>query len=81
MVRTADAWMTLGCARPLEEGDDRTRLSHLIAKIEVIAAGIIEVDRLLDKPQAEHLGIEIYRSLCIRTDDGDMVYSLNGKRG
>lgn len=44
---------------PREEGHDRARIASLIAEIEVIGAGIVEIHSLLDEALAENPGVEI----------------------
>ena len=52
MMGTANTRMASRCIRPLEEGDDRAGMAHFIAKVEVIATGIIEINRLLHEAQS-----------------------------
>src|SRR5262249_50548173 len=44
---------------PREEGEDGAGLALLVAVIEVIGAGIVEVDGLLHQAQAERAGVEV----------------------
>ena len=44
---------------PREEGQDRAGPARLVAVIEVVGAGIVEVDGLLDEPKAERAGVEV----------------------
>ena len=46
-------------ALPCEEGQDRARMASGIAVIEVIGAGIVEIDGFLDQAQAKRSIIEI----------------------
>src|SRR5262245_41091114 len=41
-----------GCVFPREEGQDRPGCAGLITVVEMIGAGIVEVDRLFHEPQA-----------------------------
>src|SRR5262249_32651803 len=47
-----------GCAFPWKEGQDRSGCPGLIAIVEVIGAGIVEVDRLFHEPETEYARIE-----------------------
>ena len=40
-------------AGELEEGQDRARRAALVAEVQVVDVGLVEVDRLLDQAQAE----------------------------
>ena len=46
-------------ALPCEEGQDRARMAGRIAVVEVIGAGVVEIDRLLDQAQAKRPRVEI----------------------
>jgi hypothetical protein len=61
-------------SRPREEGQDGTGAAALIALVEVIGRRIIEVDRLLDKAQAEavRIKIEIFQGIA-----GDCRHMMN----
>src|SRR5260221_9606859 len=45
-------------ARPFEERDQRSGASDLVAEVEVVAVRVVEVDRLLDKQEADPYAIE-----------------------
>src|SRR5690606_32707176 len=47
-----------------------------VSKVEVVAAGIVKVHRLLDQAQTEHAGVEIDRALGIAAYNGNVVESL-----
>src|SRR5262249_49032741 len=61
-----------------KEGDERARLSGLIAIVEVIRTRIIEVDRLLDEPEAENARVEVDVGLRIDGNGRDVVNTGNG---
>src|SRR5205085_5365010 len=65
VVCAADTRMALWCIRPLEEGDGGTRVTDFIPKVQVIAARVVEIDRLLHKALAKYLGVEAHRALGI----------------
>jgi len=67
-----------GGARPDEEGHDRARPSELVAVVEVVRAGVVEVDRLLDQPQAQHPDVEVDVALGVAGDRGHMVDARHG---
>ena len=59
LLRLADAERALCGVLPWEERQHRAGLALLVAIIEVIGAGIVEIDGLLDEPQAERAGVEV----------------------
>src|SRR5215468_8096852 len=46
------------CVLPWKEGQDRPRCAGLITVVEMIRAGIVEVDRLFHEPEAKHARVE-----------------------
>ena len=75
VMRPADAGLAARCVRPLEKGDRRAGFAGLVAEIEVIAAGIVKIDRLFDEAQPEHLRVEIDRPLRVRADQRYVMQS------
>ena len=73
MVCAADAPVPLRRARPLEEGDGGAWRAALVAEVEMVAARIVEVDRLLDQPQPQHARVEIDRALRVHAHNGYVV--------
>src|SRR3954464_13906493 len=63
-------------ARELEPREDRTWRARLVAEVEVVRLGLIEVDRLLDEPQPQHIGVELDVPLSVAGDHGDVVKAL-----
>ncbi len=61
---------------PREEGEDGAGRAGLIAIIEVIGAGIVEIDGLLHQPQAEGLGVELDIAARIAGNRGDVVDAM-----
>jgi hypothetical protein len=45
--------------RPGKEGEDGAGSACVVAEIEVVATGIVEVDCALDETEAQHLGVEV----------------------
>jgi len=76
----ADAGASVRDAGPFEECDRGARPALLVAKVQVIGTGIVEVDRLLDETQPEHGRVEIDRPLRVERADCDVVQSFNGHR-
>ena len=64
-----------GGAGPREEGQDGARGAEIVTEVEVVAAGIVEVDGALDEAEAEQFGIEVESALRIRGDGGDVMKS------
>ena len=58
---------------PREESEDRPGGADRIAEVEVVAAGIVEVDRALHEPQPKHPGVEIEIALRLAGDRGDVM--------
>src|SRR5262249_55505327 len=49
-----------------KERENRARMSRLVSVIEMIGAGIVEVDRVLDQAKADNLRVEV--DICLRID-------------
>ena len=65
--------MALWCVGPLKEGDDRARVADLVTEVEVVAAGVIKVDGLLDQALPQDTGIKIDILLGISHYSSEMV--------
>ena len=72
-VDHAVAGLAEGRAGELEEGQDRAGRAALVAEVQVVDVGLIEVDRLLDQAQAEHARIEVDVARGVRGDRRDVV--------
>jgi hypothetical protein len=48
-------------------------VAEIVAEVEVVGLGIVEVDGALDQPEAEHAGIEVQVALGITRDGGDVM--------
>src|SRR5690606_386258 len=77
VVRPADARATACGGRPLEERDSRAGAANLVAKIQMIGVGQVEVHRELDQPQAEHARVKIDGALRLSADQRNVVQTLN----
>jgi hypothetical protein len=73
LLRFADSEPAGRRALPGEKGEDRARMAGRIAIVEVIGAGIVEIDRLLNQAQAERPGIEIEVAARRARDAGHMM--------
>jgi hypothetical protein len=85
MMGTANSGAATGRTRPFEVGDGRARPAGLSAEmlggeIEMVAARIVEVDGLLDQAQTKNACVEVYRSLGIVADKGDVMKTLNAHK-
>ena len=67
------------CPGPREERHDRAGVADLVSEVEVIGLGIVEVDGLLDEPQAEHARVEGEGSARIAGDGGDVMNAEEGE--
>ena len=67
--------MSAPCARPGKECQDRPRRASRIAKVKVVRARIIEIDRALDQTQPEQSDIKIQVVLRIVGDGGNVMKS------
>src|SRR3954451_2770518 len=73
MMRLADTAASGWGPLPGKEGQDGARPASLVAIIEMISAGIVEIDRLLDEAQAEVAGVEAKIPDGITGNRGDVV--------
>ena len=78
LLRLADSGPSRRHMGPGEEGQDGAGPPGLVAEIEVIGAGIVEVDGLLDEPQAERPGVEVAVAAGVAGDRGDVVDAVLG---
>lgn len=65
-----------GGTRVLEEGQVGPRAPRLVAVEEMVDAGVILVDGLLDQAQPEHAGVEVYVPRRVARDGGDVMQSI-----
>ena len=73
LLGLADAEPARSGMLPREEGQDRAGLAGLVAVVEVVGAGIVEVDGLLDQAQAERAGVEVEVAAGRARDGRDVV--------
>ena len=78
LLRLADSGPSRRHMGPGEEGQDGAGPPGLVAEIEVIGAGIVEVHGLLDEPQAERPGVEVAVAAGVAGDRGDVVDAVLG---
>ena len=71
----AGAGAAFADVRPRKEGKDGAGGAVSIAVIEVVGAGIVEVDGLFDEAEAEYAAVEVDILLRIAGDGGDVVNS------
>src|SRR6266404_1927088 len=67
--------MSAPCSWPGKECQDRPRHAACIAKVEMISARIIEIDRALDQPQPKQSDVKIQVALWITGDSGNVMKS------
>ena len=65
-----------GNALPGEERHERAGAASLVAVVEVVRAGVVEVDGLLDESQPEAADVEVDVLLRVARDSGDVVQTL-----
>jgi hypothetical protein len=58
---------------PREEGEDGAGMAGLVTVVEMVGAGIVKIDRLLDEPQAQRSGVKVEVSQRITGNCGDMM--------
>src|ERR1700739_698596 len=83
-ARCHDLPVTAGAAPgagPGEESQQRPRISDSVAKIKMVAGGIIEIDCPFDQTKTEQAGIEIQVTLGISRDRGNMMDSPEFQKG
>ncbi len=74
----ADAGGAAADAGPGEEGEDGAGGAEVVAEVEVVGAGVVEVDGALDEAEAEALGIEVEVGLGVGGDGSDVVETDDG---
>ena len=52
-------------------------MARAIAVIEVVGAGVVEIDRQFDQPQSQHAGVKVEIGLRISRDRRDVVNPKN----
>jgi len=67
--------------RPREEGHDGAGASRIVAVVEVVGSGVVEVDGLLDEAEAEDSGVELDVACGVAGDGGDVVDAACGVAG
>ena len=68
-------------AGPGKEREEAAGSAGLVAEVEVIGLGVVEVHGALDQPEAEHAGVEVEIALGIPRDGGDMVKAEDAGHG
>src|SRR5215210_5676564 len=71
----ASTLSTAASIRPGEECENASRISLLVAEIEVIGGRIVEVYGALDEPEPKNTGVEVEIPLRITGNASDMVNS------
>ena len=54
--------------RPGKESKNRSRRAGVVAKVEVIGSGIVEVDGSFYKTKPQHFGVEFQIPLWVRSN-------------
>jgi len=78
LLGLADTTTAGACAFPREERQDRPGSSGLVAIVEMIGAGIVEIDGLLDEAQSQASGIKVIVSQGVTRNRGDVVNAGHG---
>src|SRR6478752_371439 len=76
MMCAADARRATRGPWPFKKGDGCARASGGVAKVEMVATRIIEIDGLLNEPQPQDLRVEVNRALSVGADKRDVMQSL-----
>jgi len=63
---------------PGEEGEDGAGGASVVAEVEMVGAGVIEVDRAFDEAEAEAFGVEVEVGLGVGGDGGDVMETDDG---
>ena len=61
----------------MEKRQDCPRSAVAITIVKMVSARIVEVDRALDQPQPEQVGVEVQVTLRIAGDGGDVMESTD----
>jgi hypothetical protein len=81
-VNHAVAGLSQGRARELEERQDRAGSAALVAEVQVVDIGLVEVDGLLDQAEPEQARVEVDVARSIGGDRGDVMeaFESHGQR-
>ena len=60
-------------SRPGKKGNDRSGAPDVIAKVKMVAPGIVEIYGSFDQTQSERLGVKVEIALRISRDRGDVM--------
>src|SRR5215510_11046409 len=63
---------------PREEGEDRAGMALLVAVVEVVRAGVIEIDGLLHEAEPQDARVKLQVSGCAPGDGGDVMDAGHG---
>ena len=61
------------CVLPWEKGQDRARVAKFVTIVEVVSAGVVKIDRLLDQSQAKRATIEVQILRSLSGNGRDVV--------
>src|SRR6476620_8782524 len=81
MMYPTDAIPPTHCLRPLEEGQQGTRRGCLVAKIEMVGIGAVEIDRHLYQGKTEDVAIKAKGLARVPADERDMMESSGDELG
>ena len=70
LLRETDTGTTWSGILPREEGQDCAGVAELVTVVEMISAGVIEVDCLFDEPKPESSGVEVEVASRLPRDGG-----------
>src|SRR5580704_14723447 len=70
LLRETDTGTTWSGTLPREEGQDCAGVAELVTVVEMISAGVIEVDCLFDEPKRESSGVEVEVASRLPRDGG-----------
>src|SRR6266404_4199151 len=78
LLREAQSRATRHGMLPWKEGQDRAGMANLVAVVEMICAGVVEIYCLLDETQSEDAGVEVEISGRF---SGDRRHVMNARHG
>src|SRR5262245_26803566 len=64
---------------PREEGEDRAGMPLLVAVVEVVRVGVVEIDGLLHEAEPEDARVKLQVSGCAPGDGGDVMDAGHGE--
>jgi hypothetical protein len=76
LLRETDTEPSRRDVRPGEERQDCAGAAGLVGVVQVIGAGVVEIDGLFHETKAERASVEVEVASCVAGDRGDVVNAV-----